>query len=101
MQGTRSPGGILSTSLSCEQEPQLARFRPRVTEAMRLAGYRVNNLDVRRLAEASGVRPDTLWHFLRGERLPSAVSLVRLSRALNVPTDWLLGGPVCGGGYWQ
>ena len=43
------------------------------------------------LAHAAGLQPAAISHFETGERLPSVRNLIRLSKALQVPTDWLLG----------
>ncbi|MBP3883465.1 MAG: helix-turn-helix transcriptional regulator [Olsenella sp.] len=69
------------------EEPQLLLFRRRLRDAMRLEGIEGPS----DLSARSGVAHTTVMSYLRGERLPGAVSLVRLSRALGVSCDWLLG----------
>lgn len=68
------------------QEPQLLHFRQRLREKMADA-----DMDTESLAMAIGQSRQVAWQWLSGVRLPSTVSLVRLSRALMVPADWLLG----------
>lgn len=68
------------------QEPQLILFRRRLRDRMEDAG-----VDAGALAEACGQTPRCVWQWLSGVRIPTAPSLIRISRALGVPVDWLLG----------
>lgn len=47
-------------------------------------------------AAVVGVHPSALSRFEKGERLPDATTLVRLSEALGVSTDWILTGQTRG-----
>lgn len=62
------------------------RFRRRLRDRMDDIG-----LDAGDLALACGQTPRCVWQWLSGVRLPTAPSLIRISRALGVPVDWLLG----------
>lgn len=68
-------------------EPQLIRFRSRLSAAMKMAD--IDGPD--ELADKAKLSRACVWSYLRGTRLPSVVSLVRLSKALGVSCDWLLG----------
>lgn len=70
------------------QEPQLLRFRSRLSSSLERAGMTPAGL-----AEAVGKSRQVVWQWLSGARIPSAVSIVRIARALDVPADWLLGEP--------
>lgn len=48
-------------------------------------------VDAEALALACGQTPRCVWQWLSGVRIPTAPSLIRISRALGVPVDWLLG----------
>lgn len=71
-------------------EPQLLRFRRRLRAGMRVAEL-CTPAD---LAREAHVADGTVMAYLRGTRLPGALTLVRISRALGVSCDWLLGFPV-------
>lgn len=43
------------------------------------------------LANLTGLRPDHISHYETGTRNPSVNNLIKLSKALHVKTDWLLG----------
>ena len=43
------------------------------------------------LGKVTGLQPAATSHFECGQRLPSVPNLIRLSKALRVSTDWLLG----------
>lgn len=43
------------------------------------------------LARATGLKPSAINHFEMGRRLPSAMNLLRLGRALGKSCDYLLG----------
>lgn len=79
------------------QEPQLLRFRGRLRGAVRLAGVS----SAGELASRAGVTKSCVLSWMRGTRLPSATSLVRLSRTLGVSCDWLLGFDMEGGRPWR
>lgn len=68
------------------KEPQLLRFRRRLRAAMR-----ARRASSRALAREVGLARSSLTGYLTGLQLPSPPYLVRLSRALGVSTDWLLG----------
>lgn len=68
------------------QEPQLVNFRRRLRDRMEDVG-----VDAEALAESCGQTPRCVWQWLSGVRIPTAPSLIRISRALGVPADWLLG----------
>ena len=42
------------------------------------------------LAEASGLSPKTVGRYMRGERVPDAINLRKLAKALNCTIDELL-----------
>lgn len=67
-------------------EPQLLLFRRRLRERMRELG-----IDEAALGREVGQTRQAVSLWLVGLRLPQAPSLVRLSRALGVTSDWLLG----------
>lgn len=48
-------------------------------------------IKVTELADAAGVKPKTVYAFMRGDIFPSIESLNNLAEALNVSTDYLLG----------
>lgn len=64
-----------------------ARFPQRLTRASRARGYRT----VMDLARDARVSPESMRKYRSGERLPTGAVLLRLSWALDVPVDWLLG----------
>lgn len=68
------------------EEPQLLRMRTRLRDLMERRG-----LTAAELAERCGCSRQVAWQWAQGMRIPSASSLIRLSRALDVPADWLLG----------
>jgi len=66
-------------------------FRARVGERLRSA--RVNRgLTVNEFARLASVHASQISRFETGQRLPDAMTLVRLGSALNVPIDWILTG---------
>lgn len=89
MGGPREPAGMarIERVTPYTLEPQLVLFRRRLRRGMDLARMPVAS----DLARASGVTEKAVMSYLRGEHLPQAVQLVRISRALGVSCDWLLG----------
>lgn len=75
-------------------EPQLARLRTRLAAAMARRGVSRRELSFR-----TGYTEAVVSFWLSGSRIPSAEALVKLSRALDVDTDWLLGFDRVGHGY--
>lgn len=75
-------------------EPQLARLRTRLAAAMAYRG-----VSRRELALRTGYSESVTSRWLSGARVPGAEALVKLSRALDVDTDWLLGFDRVGHGY--
>lgn len=75
------------------QEPQLLMLRRRLSRALEDAG-----MEPADLAREIGKPRQLVWQWLSGARIPAAVSIIRLARALDVPADWLLGEPAaeCG-----
>lgn len=69
------------------EAPQLLLFRRRLRAAMKAAGYP----SALSLARIIGMSRTGLSRYLDGTRLPSALALVQLERALGVSADWLLG----------
>jgi transcriptional regulator with XRE-family HTH domain len=68
-------------------QPQLARLF-----SMRLARARLlRDLNQKELGREAGIPPNSIAQFETGARMPTIESLRRLGRALNVPTDYLLG----------
>lgn len=43
------------------------------------------------LSRHAGMTPAAIWQIEKGERQPSADTIIRLCRALGVSADWLLG----------
>lgn len=78
-------------------EPQLLRFRRRLSQAMEMDGVRSAD----ELARSARLSHACVLSYLRGTRLPSATSLVRLSRTLGVSCDWLLGFDKGGENPWR
>lgn len=68
------------------QEPQLIHLKQRLRNEMKM-----QDMTPAQLARQSGVTEQGILAYLRGIRTPNAVSLIRLSRTLNVSCDWLLG----------
>lgn len=64
----------------CEQ------FSIRFTEALGSSGLRQKDL-----AEHTNIREQTLSRYKTGERIPDTYELYRISVALGVSIDWLLG----------
>lgn len=79
--------GNMHREWTYSDEPQLIRFRRRLSEAMEMDDIE----DYSELAQKAGLTRACVLSYLRGTRLPSATSLVRLSRTLGVSCDWLLG----------
>ncbi len=75
------------TSVSDAERRRAEAFKAR----LRLAAADRGLGSLPELARATGVAPSTIRKYLAGTRLPSAVSLIRFSRELRVPIDWLLG----------
>lgn len=67
-------------------EPQLRRLRRRLTAAMEIRG-----LSVRDMSVASDISCAAFSWYLSGTKVPNAMSLVRISRVLDVSIDFLLG----------
>lgn len=76
----------INSSTPFLEEPQLLKFRVRLREAMANA-----DCDIDTLSQISGLSVSTLLRYLRAERVPSGLSLVRLAHTLNVSCDYLLG----------
>ena len=72
--------------ISAANEVDVPRFVRRLVEARE--SLRWNQSD---LANATGLDPAAICNYEGGRRLPNAVCLVRLARALRVSIDWLLG----------
>lgn len=68
-------------------EPQLQLFRRRLIQAMEMSEV----VSAEELSRSCGIAASCVMSYLRGTRLPSATSLVKLSRGLGVSCDWLLG----------
>lgn len=75
------------TSVSDAERRRADAFKAR----LRLAAADRGLGNLSELARVTGVAPSTLRKYFAGTRLPSAVSLIRFSRELRVPIDWLLG----------
>ena len=58
----------------------------RLVKAMGDRGY-----NQKQLAQATGLTEAAICRYLKGNRNAGEVALVKLSRALNVSVDWLLG----------
>lgn len=70
------------------QEPQLLKFRIRLSRSLERAEMTPGDL-----AREVGKSRQVVWQWLSGARIPNAVSIVRIARVLDVPSDWLLGEP--------
>ncbi len=51
----------------------------------------VKNITQKRLAQCSGLTESAISHYLKGDRIPRGVSLVRIAESLDVTVDELLG----------
>lgn len=60
-------------------------------ERLRLAREQMREMNQAEVALKAGLPATAISHFESGARKPSFDSLRRLSNALNVTTDWLLG----------
>lgn len=66
---------------------ELSSLSRRLSQASRARGFTT----LQEAADAIGITR-TAWSFyLTGARSPSAVSLIKISKTLNVSVDWLLG----------
>lgn len=45
----------------------------------------------KQLAKISGLTESTISHYVRGERIPRGVNLIKIAKALDTTTDYLLG----------
>lgn len=71
-----------------DQPAYMGTFCERLRMAMRVAA--VTNAE---MARRSGLSPDNVSHFARGERMPSVPNLAKLLRALpGVDARWLVTG---------
>lgn len=84
-----SSSAYLTHAATDEEVQQLACFKRRLRCAAAARGY-TSIFDVGRDA---GISAHSFRHYASGTRMPSALTLIRLSNTLNVPTDWLLGYP--------
>ena len=50
-----------------------------------------SNMTLTDIERKTGVRRDALWGYLNNHRTPTLYPLIRLSKVLNVSTDYLLG----------
>lgn len=66
---------------------RLARVPRRISIAARERGYAT----IFDLADAAGLSREALRKYRCGARRPTSLALIKLSEALRVPTDWLLG----------
>ena len=48
-------------------------------------------LSQKQLAKISGLTESTISHYVRGERVPRGVNLIKIAKALDTTTDYLLG----------
>lgn len=64
---------------------------PRFPDRLRHAREVLRKISQSELAERSGLQPSAVSHFEKGRRSPSFDNLRRLSDALDVTTDYLLG----------
>jgi len=72
-----------------EREAPLKVFGERLGHAMRLR--RLNASD---LARQTGISKSTISRYLTGESDASATNLLRISEALRISVQWLLGQPL-------
>lgn len=66
---------------------RVVRFKSRLRAAVRAGGWD----SMYAFAESAGITKDNLRKYLGEDRLPSIVVLVRMSDALGVSIDWLMG----------
>lgn len=78
--------GIVSKAPARPGAGEPGLMRRRLSDAMEAHGY-----SVRSLASVTGLSERAIWKMLTGESLPGSTSIVRLSLALGVSADWLLG----------
>lgn len=45
----------------------------------------------KQLAKISGLTESTISHYVRGERIPRGVNLIKIAKALDTTADYLLG----------
>lgn len=45
----------------------------------------------KQLAKISGLTESTISHYVRGERIPRGVNLIKIAKVLDTTTDYLLG----------
>lgn len=66
---------------------RVVRFKSRLRAAVRAGGWD----SMYAFAASAGIAKDNLRKYLGEDRLPSSVVLVRMSDALGVSIDWLMG----------
>ena len=44
------------------------------------------------LSVATGITESAISHYVKGDRVPRGVNLIKIAKALNTTTDYLLGG---------
>ncbi len=50
-----------------------------------------NNMSQKELARDAGITESAISHYIRGDRIPRGVNLVKLAESLGTTTDYLLG----------
>lgn len=50
-----------------------------------------NNMSQKELAKDAGITESAISHYIRGDRIPRGVNLVKLAESLGTTTDYLLG----------
>lgn len=64
-------------------------FPERLREAATEAGFAVTQAA---LGKAFGLSTTTIWHYLKGEKLPSMSKAIEIAGKLGVCVEWLLTG---------
>lgn len=54
------------------------------------------NMSQRELAEKAGITEAAVSRYLKGDRIPRAVTVARIAKALGVPVSELMGDELCG-----
>lgn len=49
------------------------------------------NMNQKELSMATGITESSISHYVKGDRIPRGVNLLKIAKALNTSTDYLLG----------
>lgn len=65
-------------------------WREEFAHRLQVLSYRKKRYNKKQLAEASGLSEKTIGRYRRGERIPDAISLSKIARALDCSVDELI-----------